>query len=187
MTDTVTSVAEAPVPRCPWCSAELPVGEQIQCPSCGANLVADGDPSIPGVTEVIGQAARPSPTEPVRRNRLLSWISGDIDVETGPPAVGDDSPPEAYAPPPRDVRREMLRLQLEADGIVITDDEPAQPDADGDAAVAPAPADGAATTEVAATAVVPAPAAAPAISGGQETAAVADPARQDDTTLQRVG
>src|SRR5450759_2273927 len=61
MTDTVTSVAEAPVPRCPWCSAELPVGEQIQCPSCGANLVADGDPSIPGVTEVIGQAARPSP------------------------------------------------------------------------------------------------------------------------------
>ncbi len=113
-------------PRCPWCSADLPAGTIDRCPACGANLTPEGDPSIPGVTEVIGQASRALPTEPARRSsRLLSWISGDIEPDPVPINAGDNAQLEALAPPPLEVRREMLRLQLEAEGFVITDDEPA--------------------------------------------------------------
>ena len=112
----------APVARCPWCSELLPPGTADQCPHCHANLVAGGDSRLPGLTEVEAPtAAKARRLDTPRRSKLLSWISGDIDDDQGP-ASGGDVAPDAFALPPRDVRREMLRLQLEAEGISVAAD-----------------------------------------------------------------
>ena len=111
MLDDVTTGASAPLPRCMWCSAELPSDSEITCPSCGATLIGAGDNAVPGVTaidaEAIVRAGRPIKTK--SRSRLMSWISGDYDDDADKPA-----PPGSLAPPPPDVRREILRLELEA-------------------------------------------------------------------------
>jgi hypothetical protein len=104
----------APAPTiCPWCSATLPADPGATCPSCGATLRTETEAQVPGVTaidaEAIVRAAR-APT-PQRRSRLLSWISGDYEDEGGEAA----STPESLAPPPPEVRREILRLELEAE------------------------------------------------------------------------
>ncbi len=66
-------------------------------------------------------------TSPPRRSRLLSWISGDVsEDEEGTPA-----PHESLALPPVEVRREILRMELEAEisdlqaeaGSILADDE----------------------------------------------------------------
>ncbi len=81
------------------------------CATCGAALV-EPDASVPGVTAIDAQAisrtARAVST--VRRNRLLSWISGDFPEDDETPAR-----PGTLGPPPPDVRREILRLQMEAE------------------------------------------------------------------------
>jgi hypothetical protein len=79
------------------------------CPSCGANLVADGDPSVPGLTAIDAAALVRSKTTPQSRNRLLSWISGEDQSD-----VPSRAEAQAVAPPDNDVRREILRLELEA-------------------------------------------------------------------------
>ena len=94
---------------CPWCSAALTPGATV-CPSCGASLVSDGDPNVPGVTTV---AAKPILTEKATaqpRNRLLAWISGEY-----PEDILSESEAQAIAPPDLEVRREILRLELEAE------------------------------------------------------------------------
>lgn len=99
------------MPRCNWCSAPLPSDHETVCPSCGATLIGDGDPSVPGLTaidaEAILRSARAAKAKP--RSRLLGWISGDVDDE-----VTTNARPGSLAPPPADVRREILRLELEA-------------------------------------------------------------------------
>ena len=47
---------------------------------------------------------------PRQRNRLLAWISGDYPYD-----VQSSSEAGALAPPDLEVRREMLRLELEAE------------------------------------------------------------------------
>ena len=79
------------------------------CPSCGANLVAEGDPSVPGVTAIDAAALVRSKSTPQPRNRLLSWISGEYQTD-----VPSKAEAQAIAPPDDDVRREILRLELEA-------------------------------------------------------------------------
>ena len=104
--------AEAEASICPWCSASY-TGEPETCPSCGAVLAADPatDPSLPGLTAIdtaaIVRAKTPTPRS---RNRLLSWISGEYPDEPG--TVADAG---ALAPPDMAVRREILRLELEAE------------------------------------------------------------------------
>jgi hypothetical protein len=97
--------------RCPWCSALLPSDHETTCPSCGATLIGDGDASVPGLTAIdavaILRTARTAKAKP--RSRLLGWISGEYDE--GP---DEAPPPGSLAPPPDAVRREMLRLELEA-------------------------------------------------------------------------
>ncbi|MBI3749611.1 MAG: zinc ribbon domain-containing protein [Chloroflexi bacterium] len=93
---------------CPWCSAAL-TPDATACPSCGANLVAEGDPSVPGVTAIDAAALVRSKSTPQPRNRLLSWISGDYQADLPSKAEA-----QAIAPPDDDVRREILRLELEA-------------------------------------------------------------------------
>jgi hypothetical protein len=102
-----------PITHCPWCSVLLPVPGAEKCPSCGAALTAvpDSPAEIKGVTTLDTEAilrARSEVSRP-RGNRLLSFITGEIPVDTSTPAAA-----EAFAPPPEDVRREMLRLQLDA-------------------------------------------------------------------------
>ena len=94
---------------CPWCSTELSEGA-TECPSCGANLVADGEPNVPGVTAVDAASIIRSKAPPPPRNRLLSWISGDYT-----PDLPSQAESQAIAPPDLEVRREILRLELEAE------------------------------------------------------------------------
>lgn len=94
-----------------WCSAALPSDSETVCPSCGATLIGEGDSQVPGVTaidaEAIVRGARAARSKP--RSRLMSWISGEYEEEGEEPA-----PPGSLSPPPPEVRREMLRLELEA-------------------------------------------------------------------------
>ncbi len=102
-----------PVPRCPWCSAELPLPGMERCEACGAALVSTSgsDPEIKGVTTLDPEAILRARAEVARpRNRFLSFLTGDTDVDTSRPASA-----ESLAPPEDAVRREMLRLEMEAE------------------------------------------------------------------------
>ena len=104
-----------PITFCPWCSAQLPDPAIERCPSCEAALTAvpDAPTDIKGVTMLDTEAilrARSEAARPQRANRLLSFITGEVPIDTSTSAS-----PEVYAPPPNDVRREMLRLQLAAE------------------------------------------------------------------------
>jgi hypothetical protein len=112
MVDDTSPSAEPAGSVCPWCSARY-TGEPDTCPSCGAALAVDPatDPTLPGLTAIDAAAIVRAKTPVARpRSRLLSWISGEYPDETPTPSeVG------ALAPPDPDVRREMLRLALEAE------------------------------------------------------------------------
>jgi nicotinate-nucleotide--dimethylbenzimidazole phosphoribosyltransferase len=102
-----------PITHCPWCSVLLPAPGAETCPSCGAALIAvpNAPAEIKGVTTLDTEAilrARSEVSRP-RGNRLLSFITGEIPVDTSTPAAA-----EVFAPPPEDVRREMRRLQMDA-------------------------------------------------------------------------
>jgi hypothetical protein len=102
-----------PITRCPWCSAELPAPDVEHCPSCGAALssATGTEPQLPGVTTLDAEAILRARSEVARpRSRILSFITGEVLPETGDPTSSD-----SLAPPSDDVRREMLRLQFEAE------------------------------------------------------------------------
>lgn len=94
---------------CPWCSAALTADATV-CPSCGANLVADGDPNVPGVTAIDAASLIRSNSSQRPRSRLLSWISGEVEAD-----LPSKTEAQAIAPPDDEVRREILRLELEAE------------------------------------------------------------------------
>jgi hypothetical protein len=115
---------------CTWCSAPLSSADLERCPSCGAILVGESVESLPGVTAVdVTAIVRGAPTTVRSRNRLLSWISGDYPEEA---RTADES--KALEPPDLEVRREILRLELEG--------EVAKLKAQADALVAEAAAEG---------------------------------------------
>jgi hypothetical protein len=99
-------------PRCPWCSAELPPGVHESCPSCGATLLSPaGEPDIKGVTSLDPMAIIQARAEVSRpRNRIMSFITGEAPGEQDAAAN-----PESLAPPDIAVRREMRRLEIEAE------------------------------------------------------------------------
>lgn len=106
----VSKAGAGPVPVvCPWCSAQLTADPTV-CPSCGANLIADGEPNVPGVTAIDAASIGRSKSAAQPRSRLLSWISGEYSSDT--PSASEA---QAIAPPDLDVRREILRLELEAE------------------------------------------------------------------------
>jgi hypothetical protein len=114
MLDDAAMPTSAPEPRCMWCSAVLPSSHETTCPSCGATLVGEGDASVPGLTAIDADAilrnARTASRSRPRGGRLLSWISGEYSEDDAAGAAT----PGSLSPPPADVRREMLRLELEA-------------------------------------------------------------------------
>jgi hypothetical protein len=102
-----------PITHCPWCSVLLPEPGVELCPACGAALTAvpNSPAEIKGVTTLDTEAilrARSEVSKP-RYNRLMSFITGEVPVDTSTPAAA-----EVFAPPPEDVRREMMRLQMDA-------------------------------------------------------------------------
>src|SRR4051794_35444888 len=111
MLDDATAGTSAAAPRCNWCSAPLPSDHETTCPSCGATLLGDGEAAVPGLTAIDAEAilrnARAGKAK--SRSRLLGWISGDYDD-----AAAATAAPGSLAPPPAEVRREMMRLELEA-------------------------------------------------------------------------
>ena len=112
MVDDTQPVPESAVSVCPWCSANYS-GDPDTCPSCGAALAVDPatDPALPGLTAIDAAAIVRAKTPVARpRNRLLSWISGEYPDEAPSPTEAG-----ALAPPDLDVRREMLRLELQAE------------------------------------------------------------------------
>jgi hypothetical protein len=112
MPDEPTQAAAPSEVRCTWCSALLPSADLTTCPSCGATLVGDGETgAVPGLTAIDADAIlrNARSTGAPRRSGLLGWISGDYPADAGPSAT-----PGSLAPPPAEVRREMLRLELEA-------------------------------------------------------------------------
>jgi hypothetical protein len=71
-------------------------------------LVAAINEDVPGVTQVDLTALRGDPIVAPPKRSLLGFISGEYQVEE--PAA----PHESLAPPPDEVRREMLRMEIEA-------------------------------------------------------------------------
>jgi hypothetical protein len=108
----MTDPTSGSVPRCPWCSAALPVPGVEQCPSCGAQLVTTpgAETDIKGVTSLDAEAILRARSELNRpRTRLLSLITGD-EAEAASARENQAS----LAQPSSEVRREMARLEMEA-------------------------------------------------------------------------
>jgi hypothetical protein len=111
-------VSTAPAgPHCPWCSAPLASTDLATCPSCGAQLNAPAEADVPGVTSIDVAALAWKAGAP-RRSKILSWISGESDD----PPDSSGASASAVEPPSLAVRREMLRLELEAEGITLPHD-----------------------------------------------------------------
>jgi hypothetical protein len=100
----------ATAPHCPWCGAAITPGAAM-CATCGAALV-EPDGALPGVNALdprsISRSTRTA--TPAQRSKLISWLTGAYPDEEQAPA-----PPGSLAPPAPEVRREMLRLELEAE------------------------------------------------------------------------
>jgi hypothetical protein len=112
MVDDTPPEAASAEHTCPWCSATY-TGDPETCPSCGAALTVDPatDTALPGLTAIDAAAIVRAKTPVARpRNRILSWISGEY-----PDEVPTATEATALAPPDVEVRREMLRLELEAE------------------------------------------------------------------------
>jgi len=113
MPDEPMTQADSTEARCTWCSAVLPDPAAATCPSCGATLIGDGETAgVPGLTSIdadaiLRNARGTGRTKP--RSGILGWISGEYPVDESAVAT-----PESLAQPTADVRREMLRLELEA-------------------------------------------------------------------------
>jgi hypothetical protein len=115
--DSIRAMADEPSPapanptpfptRCPWCSAALERAAS-PCPSCGAQPQGPEGQSIPGVTEIDPLAIQRRPLA-LETPSLGSLLMGGVDTER---PTGAELP--ALALPDATVRREMLRLELDA-------------------------------------------------------------------------
>lgn len=95
---------------CPWCSEPLPVPDAPDCPSCGAHLLGGEDVEVPGVTAIDPALARIAAAPMKVKRTFGSLLVGD-ENEIPPPTEAEMP---ALARPDADVRREMLRLEMEA-------------------------------------------------------------------------
>jgi hypothetical protein len=110
------SPPEVPGARCPWCSAPVANPDDVTCGACGATLKGDAAVEIPGVTAIDGQhASRAAAPRKVRRSFGALFVGGDNEIQA--PAEAELP---ALAPPDAEVRREMLRLQMDAELVKLT-------------------------------------------------------------------
>jgi len=107
---------EVPGARCPWCSAPIASPDDITCGACGATVKGDATLELPGVTAIDGQhASRAAAPRKVRRTFGALFVGGDDEIL--PPSEAELP---ALAPPDAEVRREMLRLQMDAELVKLT-------------------------------------------------------------------
>lgn len=92
--------------RCPWCSAELPDPAATSCPACGAALQERVDGDLPGVTQVDPTAITSG--RKARRKGVRELIGLSDEETEGSPVHRTPEPPSS------EVRREMLRLRIDA-------------------------------------------------------------------------
>lgn len=96
--------AAAATETCPWCSAKVAASAKT-CPSCGASLRDAVDEEILGVTQI--DPAAVSRASRIKPGRLATWLGAE---DTAPPSdLGGH-----VEPPSKEVREEMLRLELAA-------------------------------------------------------------------------
>jgi hypothetical protein len=106
----------APGLRCPWCSTPIESLEDATCVACGATLHGDSTVEIPGVTAIdSAHASRATAPRKTRRTFGSLFVGGDDGI---PPPSQAELP--ALAMPDPEVRREMLRLQLDAELADLT-------------------------------------------------------------------
>ena len=106
-----TAAGDLLTPICPWCSAPLPTGDAPACPACGAHLVEEAEVVLPGVTAV-DPALLAAASAPRRLKRTFGALLVRSDDDEIPPPTEAEMP--ALARPDLEVRREMLRLELDA-------------------------------------------------------------------------
>src|SRR6266508_3135017 len=97
--------------RCPWCSTPAPAGATT-CASCGAALIASAEGSVPGVTSIDAEAVLRGRSNVRPRGGILGLLSGETGDTVEAPSAAEMS---SLAPPPVDVRMEMMRLELDAE------------------------------------------------------------------------
>ena len=89
---------------CPWCSAKVSA-DVVTCPSCGASLRDAVDRDILGVTQIdpaaVSRASRAKP------GRLATWLGAESTED-------ESSLGGTVEAPSKEVREEMLRLELAA-------------------------------------------------------------------------
>jgi hypothetical protein len=103
MSQTSPKAPEGQPTTCPWCSASVPAASAT-CPSCGAALKDSVEGEVLGVTQIdpsaIVRTTRPKP------GRLATWLGAEPPDE---PDLGG-----RIEPPSKEVREEMLRLEIAA-------------------------------------------------------------------------
>jgi hypothetical protein len=98
------AAASTATETCPWCSAKVSP-RAATCPSCGASLRDAGEEDILGVTQIDpGAVSRASRIKP---GRLATWLGAEDTASTTD--LGGH-----VEPPSKEVREEMLRLELAA-------------------------------------------------------------------------
>jgi hypothetical protein len=104
-TETSPATGTSPATEtCPWCSATVSA-TAATCPSCGASLREAAEGEILGVTQIDpGAVSRASRIKP---GRLATWLGADSTDDTA--NLGGN-----VEPPSKEVREEMLRLELAA-------------------------------------------------------------------------
>jgi hypothetical protein len=92
---------------CPWCSASIPAGAAT-CPACGAAVESETTSDVPGLT-VVDPTAKLHDDEGMIPDSMdpMAWLRAGH----GRQAVHED----AVEPPSDAVRREMRRMELEAE------------------------------------------------------------------------
>jgi hypothetical protein len=96
--------AAAATETCPWCSAKVSVSAAT-CPSCGASLRDAVDEEILGVTQI--DPAAVSRASRIKPGRIATWLGAEDTAPTSD--LGGH-----VEPPSKEVREEMLRLELAA-------------------------------------------------------------------------
>jgi hypothetical protein len=89
---------------CPWCSARVSA-DAAKCPSCGASLRDAVDRDILGVTQI--DPAAVSRASRVKPGRLATWLGAESTED-------ESSLGGTVEAPSKEVREEMLRLELAA-------------------------------------------------------------------------
>ncbi|HSL97518.1 MAG TPA: hypothetical protein VK831_03005 [Candidatus Deferrimicrobiaceae bacterium] len=106
MTDSSAAGEPLAVGRCPWCSAPLDDVGVATCPSCGASLHEQLEGDLPGLTQVDAMALATQRRARGGGMRALIGLT-DEDTEGSPARLVPEPPSEA-------VRREMMRLRIDA-------------------------------------------------------------------------